>query len=385
MRVLIADERACVRDLLSRYVQSLGHDCAVAPDGRTVLTLTRQFAFDVLLANSLLPGLEGASLVSRIRELPQDQYLYLILYGGRDDTGGLASAIEAGADDFMLSPIDRDFLWMRLRAGERLLGLHRGSQPAHRRLDDELTRARVALDSMLPANHSAGAFDLAWLFQPCDFVGGDLFNAHALDADRVSIYSFDVSGHGVASALLAVMLGNMLRPWPYRGHLGSPLGTLRHDSLHSPTEVAALLNERFPFAPPNDLYFTLFYGVVDQRKGVLDWVRAGHPPAMLVHDRGLDMLEPGDPPVGLFNGQRYTQHCTAIDPGDRLVLYSDGITEAQNDSGEPFGIDRLRGAVEVNRGSSITSLVGQVQRSLVDHRGSAQFDDDVSMLVVEAK
>ena len=230
-----------------------------------------------------------------------------------------------------------------------------------------------------------GGQDLAWFFEPCAYLGGDLFNAHALDQDRVSVYGFDVAGHGVASALLAVMLGNMLRPWSSHGLLGAPLGTLGHDSLGSPAEVAGLLNERFPFEGLVDLYFTLFYGVIDRRRGVLDWVRAGHPPALLVRNEGLVLLELGDPPIGFLEGHQYTAHSTPLGCGDRLVLYSDGITEARAPDGVAFGLDRLCTAVTSLRAAPLHSLVGEVQRSLVDHRGSRQFDDDLSMLVVEAR
>jgi sigma-B regulation protein RsbU (phosphoserine phosphatase) len=180
------------------------------------------------------------------------------------------------------------------------------------------------------------------------------------------------------------MLGNMLRPWSPQGLLGAPLGTFGHDSLGSPVEVAELLNERFPFEAPTDLYFTLFYGVVDRRRGVLDWVRAGHPPALVVRDNGLEMLEPGDPPIGFVTGHQYTEHTTRLDRGERLVLYSDGITEARDAEGAPYGLDRLCSAVGSQRRAPLHAVVDEVQRSLRDHRGSRQFDDDLSMLAVEA-
>jgi phosphoserine phosphatase RsbU/P len=385
MRVLIAGDEACVRHQLQSYLSSWGHECIVAPDSRTALRLTEQCEFDLALIDTRVPVVPSTLLVSRIREACRDRFVYVLLCAPRAEQAEVVRGFDAGADDYLFKPFDREVLRMRLRTAERLVHLHRAMAQNNERLARELARARAALNSMLPGVPESGPVDLAWLFEPCAYLGGDLFNAHALDDHRVSVYGFDVAGHGVASALLAVMLGNMLRPWSPHGQLGASLGTFGHDSLGSPAEVADLLNQRFPFTGPVDLYFTLFYGVIDRSRGVLDWVRAGHPPALLVRDEGLVMLELGDPPIGFLEGHRYTSHSTRLGLGDRLVLYSDGITEARDPEGAPFGLDRLCAAVGDLRHAPLPSLVGEVERSLLDHRGSRQFDDDLSMLVVEAK
>ncbi len=382
MNILIVDDDEPTRDLLCIYLRSWGYECATAADGQSALEMVAQTDFDIVLSDWLMPGLQGPELVARIRGLHKARYTYIILCTIKGQSRHIVEGIEAGADDYVTKPFDRDVLKVRIQAGQRLISLQHSLEETNQRLEVGLKQARMTLNSMLPASTKGPLVDIAWIFRPSTYIGGDLFNVYHLDDERVSVYAFDVAGHGIASALFAVSLGNILRPRMAYTPRCFEMSTFGHDDLESPQKVAEFLNERFPFEPPTDTYFTLFYAVIDRGRETMDWVRAGHPPPVVLRENGLETLDSGEPPIGFFAEQRFTQHSTRLSKGDRLILYSDGITEAQSPQNELFGFGRLHALIGEHGRRPLSDFVSQVESTLFDHRKSHHFEDDLSFLVV---
>lgn len=341
--------------------------------------------FDIVLSDWLMPDPQGPELVSRIRALNKTRYVYIILCTVKGHSRNIVEGIEAGADDYVTKPFDRDVLKVRIRAGQRLISLQHSLEETNERLEQGLNQARLTLNSMLPTSRKGSLVDIDWIFRPSAYIGGDLFNVFHLDEKRVSVYAFDVSGHGIASALFAVSLGNILRPRFSCPRHVSEMSSFDHEDLGSPREVAEFLNERFPLEPPTDTYFTLFYGVIDRERQIMDWVRAGHPPPVVVRENGFETLDKGEPPIGLFCDQPFTEYSTRLSKGERLILYSDGVTEAKNPQNELFGNRRLHALIREHGRRPLDSFVGEIESALWAHRQNPQFDDDLSLLVVELK
>ncbi len=290
-----------------------------------------------------------------------------------------ASTIELGAGTHMIALI-RD-ISDRKRAEDAL-------RKTNRRMREDLEAAARIQQSLLPSvSPIVRGVKFAWELHPCEELAGDILNIIQLDQDHLAFYILDVSGHGVAAALLSVTLHKVLTPFPNP----NSLLTRVHDGgsrieVVSPPRVAEQLNSLFPMNPVTQQYFTLLYGVLNVRTKEFRYVTAGHCPPIYFSPAGkpFEIVEYGFP-VGMFPTAQFEEQVMKMDPGGRLYLYSDGLTEAMNDRNEPFGKDRLVGAIEENRHLPLPESLSDLYERVRAWRGDAPFEDDVSLLAVEIR
>ncbi|MBN2671190.1 MAG: response regulator, partial [Deltaproteobacteria bacterium] len=273
-RILVVDDDSSTRNLLKIYLSQWGYECTLAVDGSHAWELFQEQPFDIVLTDWLMPGLQGPELCEKIRNYKKGGYTYIILCTIKDNVKNVVEGMESGADDYVTKPFDRNELKVRINAGERILRLEYSLEKTNARLQKNLRQAALSLESMLPPRSRTSPLHVDWFFKPAVYIGGDLFNVFHLNERQTSIFSIDVSGHGVAAALFASTLNNMLRPWISNSEVAGIQDKFGQQDLHSPAAVASTLNERFQLEPPADLYFTMFYGVLDHSLGSLRWVRA---------------------------------------------------------------------------------------------------------------
>jgi sigma-B regulation protein RsbU (phosphoserine phosphatase) len=248
----------------------------------------------------------------------------------------------------------------------------------------DLRAAARIQEAFLPrALAGVAGLNFAWAFQPCEELAGDALNICPFDEGRAGVYVLDVSGHGVAAALLSVTVARALSPAAEPDSLLVRPGGLPGERLVPPAEVAERLNQRFPWDPATEQFFTLVYGIVDARGQEFRYVSAGHPPGVYLPPDGGPVLLPAvGRPIGLGGG--YREHTVRLRPGGRLYLYSDGVPEATSPAREPFGRDRLLRALEKGRARPLAESIALLQEDLGTWCGGASPHDDVSVLAVEA-
>ena len=221
------------------------------------------------------------------------------------------------------------------------------------RMCRDLKAAAKIQEAFLPreALHVPG-LAFAWTYRPCDELGGDGLNVIPLGGSRVGLYVLDVSGHGVASALLSVTLSRVLSPPAEPSSILVRDGNVSDRSeITPPAEVADRLNELFPFDAATGQFTTMIYGVLDAANGEFRYVSAGHPgPVHLPAAAGPVILESQGLPIGLAE-DAYEEESIRLAAGDRLYLYSDGVPEAMDPDGEEFGYARL--LQSIGRGRSV--------------------------------
>ena len=267
------------------------------------------------------------------------------------------------------------------RANEQL-------ETANRSVRQDLDAAAAVQRSLLPAlMPEIPGIRFAWEFRPCQELAGDFLNVLPLDDHQVGVYILDVSGHGVASALLSVTLSHVLssvadRSFLYHAESESP-GTYR---VASPAEVIARLNKQFRIGPRTTQYFTMIYGVLDARTRDLRYVSAGHPGPVHVR-RGVAplVLESGGPPVGLLPDSSYEEQTVRLGRGDRLYFATDGLTDAENTTRQEFGVEKLLGAYDRNRHRALQESLEAVMAGVEEWCAPARPADDVAMLAIECE
>lgn len=235
---------------------------------------------------------------------------------------------------------------------------------------------------LLPNRHSIiQGIRSAWHFEPCQAIGGDLLNVFDLDGTNVGFYLFDVSGHGVPAALLSVTLSRLLTRWtPGENLLVESDGRIR-----APAEVLNLLNLRFQFCTESTQYFTIIYGILNTRSGQVRYANAGHQPVMVVRRGGkTEILEDGGRPVGWFFNENYTSYEIWLTPGDRVILYSDGIVDARGGDGTSrFGLKRLSRCATEGMAHSPDQSVKNIMKEFSCWIEEGEHEDDVTLLIVE--
>jgi sigma-B regulation protein RsbU (phosphoserine phosphatase) len=240
------------------------------------------------------------------------------------------------------------------------------------RMEAELEVARSIQRSFLPRTAPLlPGYDLGMLIEPVSSVGGDLCAFFPLKGDRLGIAIGDVSGHGVGSALFMALAFSLLRGEAARG--GAPEKVLRS------------VNRQLLDISDSGMFVTLLYGVLDGPRGEFSYARAGHPPPLLLDARGSPVPAPVGigQPLGVFDGLLLDDQVLSLPSRGRLLLFTDGATEANDGQGQLFGQERLSAVFGQRRGVPAQGLCQTAFDSVRLFCGSAAPEDDILLLAVQ--
>lgn len=396
MRILIADDSSDAREILERLLKRWGHEVVAADNGREAWDIICREPIRLVISDWMMPYVDGLELCRRVRGAAFDHYVYFILLTAREEKEDLIEGMTAGADDFLTKSFSFKELQVRLRAAERILTLEGELAARNRELNEKNTALETALgrierdlraaavlqESLLP-KHAASPPGLGvdWLLRPAAVIGGDIFDFFPLRGLLIGFYLLDVAGHGVPSAMMSVTLSRSLSALLADGLLLDADGS----TPRAPDRVIADLNRRFQsddIAP----YFTIVYGYLDGVTGRGALCQAGHPHPLLCRADGrCERLGQGGFAVGMFDDVPYDSVDFMLAAGDRLVLYSDGITDCRNPGGEDFGPERLREVIADQHAAPLAALGAGLDLALARWRADGEIEDDISLLVFERR
>ena len=240
------------------------------------------------------------------------------------------------------------------------------------RLETQLEVARqVQLELLPPRDPQLEGFDISAYNFPTEEVSGDYYDWVRVYDDQIGVVIADVAGKGVPAALLMAFLRASLRA-------ASHIGYAPHISM---SKVNYLLWESIE----RNQFVTAFYGILDATNRTLAYSNAGHNPLLLIDVDGKTRFEErGGVPLGMFRDSRYYEYFATIEPGQMLVLYTDGVTEAMNPSGEEYGGQRLVAAALRGRHLSARELIDFIHRDVIDWTGGLGAHDDVTFFIIKA-
>ena len=374
---------------IARTLERYGYEVETARDGEEGWEAIANGDARLAVSDWSMPRLDGVELCERIRAADLDRYVYIILLTAKNERGDLLRGLEAGADDFISKPFDPAELTARVRAGERVVNLQREVEEKNRALRDHSERLerdlRAAADlqkSMLPKDvEETDGLRFVSRFIPSSFVAGDVFNYFTIDERRVGFYLLDVSGHGVSAAMLSFTISKRLSAVASSRKAGvAGEGGL---SLCEPAKALAELNDAFyDDDPDSSHYFTMIYGVIDREAGRLVAASAGHPP--MIHTRrdgAPELCRQESFPIGLFADVGYEEVAIDFRAGDRLYVYSDGVSDLFAE-GDREGFDGLRDFFECRKADDPLDVFVELERELTRRNGGGNFEDDVSAMAI---
>ncbi|MDU8910887.1 fused response regulator/phosphatase [Aestuariicoccus sp. MJ-SS9] len=400
-RVLVVDDSRLQLRIITGILDRLGFEVMQASSGQEALEICRRTPPDLVLSDWMMPGMDGLEFCRHFRDMPRQGYGYFILLTSKSEKGEIARGLDAGADDFLTKPVNSDELRARINAGARVIAMQQQLcsqnrmitetldrlQAVYDEIDRDLQQARTIQQALVPDRSRVfGTSRVSMLLKPCGHVGGDLVGAFASDYAQIGAYGIDVSGHGITSALVTARVAGYLSSLFPEQNLAFDRDCAGFSSMRRPEHVAQLLNERLSADPGVAEYMTMAFAKVDLRTGRTRLVQAGHPPPLLLKaDGGTRFLGDGGLPIGLVDEVCYDPVDFVMAPGDRLLIYSDGFTEAELSNGGMLGEDGLLDIVADCDGHGegpefLDDLFWRLSKRM-DHEQSLQ--DDVSATLVE--
>lgn len=393
MKILIVDDDVVIRTILRRHLCSWGYEVVEADDGLPAWEILQKERISIVITDWMMAGMDGPQLCGRIREAGWESYIYVILLTARTNMADLVEGMEAGADDFIEKPFQKEELKVRIKAGERILALERDLETKNRELTNSYQVIKRDLDaaaqiqrSLIPERPGIlSGYRFDWLYMPSSSVSGDTFNIFRADEDHLCFYVLDVAGHGIPAALLSTTLSRVLSPSQQGGLLKKYTIDGNGYELVAPHEVVRVLNERFESQGESVEYFTIVYGIINCTSGRVVLTQAGHP-SPLYFPPTDECREIGDGgfPVGMVSGVDYDEVELVIEPGGRLFVYSDGITEcAAAGTSRFFGLAGLTTRLNDCRDLALPDLMMCLKSKLLEFNGSEDFLDDITLLAIE--
>lgn len=380
-RTLIADDQPDVLAALRLLLKGAGYQTEAADSPAAVLNAVRQDKYDLLLmdlnyARDTTSGKEGLELITRVHALDRELPIVVMTAWGTVDLA--VESMRLGVRDFVQKPWENSRLLRKLQTQIQYGRLSRQQRDREvearvreRELKLEFDEAREIQRGLMPLRMpQLPGFSLATAWQPAHEVSGDFLSAFKLSESHTALCVADVAGKGFPAALL---MSNMQ----------AALMSLASESI-SPGELCVKLNDIICSNTPLRKFISCFYAELDHVRRKLTYSNAGHNPPMVMRANGECIrLEEGGCVMGVFANSRYSQNEIQFLAGDKLLLFTDGVTEARNDSGEEFGEDRLLECLRSYRGDNAaelrTLILNEVKEFCLDH-----FDDDAALMVVIA-
>lgn len=309
----------------------------------------------LILMNTFSDNHHTIEIISTLKENQLTKNIPILANLHQYSLEGKEHLIQLGIDDYIQYPFSEAEFILKinnmiklLRTNEDLLNCKKALEESlslvegqKLELERNLSLAAKIQEALIPKTlGSIPNCSFIWHYQPSGRVGGDIFDAFMLDEDHMGLYMIDVMGHGLASSMLAVALSESLILDVDRGSpLKRKINQAPYYEIISPKEVMDYLNKRFPFDKYSH-YFTIIYLILNVKTGVLKYVRAGHPAPLLIRANGeLNELDGYGTPIGFELGEEYEEKTVFLDPGDTIIVYTDGVLELRDEEDHTIEYD----------------------------------------------
>ena len=356
-RVLVCDDQPDVLHALQLLLKGQGYEAVTVDSPRALLREARSDAFDLILADlnytrDTTSGEEGLDLLTGLESQGNTAPVIVMTAWGSIDLA--VEAMRRGACDFVQKPWDN----------ERVLAAIRKQAGSERGRRSELEIAATVQQKLFPhAAHHLRTIDYAGQCLAARGVGGDYYDFLDLGDHSLGFVLADVAGKGIPAALLMANLQACFR-------------TQAAGGVHRLAELLDAVHKHFYSSTGSDRFATLFFGSYDDRARRMRYANCGHCAPLLLRASGeMTRLDSTATMLGAFEEWNCAEEEVSLDPGDTLLLYSDGVTEAANAAGDEFGEDRLARTLRENSSLTAADLVREIVDAVSVFSGPSRMDD----------
>ncbi len=374
--VLIVDDLEVNRDLLARRVSRLGHSHAFAANGQQALECLRASRFDLVLLDITMPEMDGYQALAQMKADPLLAHIPVVMVTAIDGTDSVVRCLELGAEDYITKPFNPLVLRARIESSLSKKRVADLNAQLLQSLSREMAIAqRIQLGFLPEALPQLPGWPLAASCVPAKHVGGDFFDALVMPEGQLAFTVADVCDKGVGAALYMALFRSLLRISLQQAAPGQAASVTLQHAVAFTNDYIATVHAR------DNMFATVFTAILCPRTGRLDYINAGHDAPMLLRHGALapEALPPEGLAVGMMQGVAYAARSTQLQPGDSLLVFSDGLPEALNPQGLAFGEPRVA-ATLLASAHNPGALLGQLGAALAQHIGERPAHDDVTLL-----
>lgn len=366
-RIVVIDDNANDLQVTRRFLERRGYDAVPALSGEEGLALARQQLPDAIIVDYRMPVMDGFEVARRIKADPELQTIPVLMLTGADSADNVVEGLNAGADDFVTKGSDIEVLVARLRALLRV----KAYQDQLRRMNQQMTRdlqiARRVQEALVPhGTYSSARLEIRSAYIPSETLSGDFYDYFAQD-DRTYLFVADVSGHGLPAAILVSLL---------KSYIHTEASTDR-----SLAEFMTRLNNfLFSVSLPSQFATAALFRMENHH---VVYSNAAHPP-FLLHRRSTGRTILHEQPsnlLGAIPNLLFEEHSLAVDAGDTLFVYTDGLTDRIDRTGDFYSIDRVASVLDRSGGESLETVYEAISDDIRGFAATEEFKDDIAFVV----
>ena len=371
--ILLVDDTPANLRLLSQMLSEQGFAVRAVTSGSRALASAQATPPDLILLDIRMPEMNGYEVCKRLKADKRTFDIPIIFISALDETQDKVKAFALGGVDYVTKPFQYEEVLARVDTHLFLRRLQKELQEANRRMERELVLAGRIQAGFLPDElPRVPGWQLSVMLKPAREASGDFYDVIPLPDGRLGILVADVVDKGVGAALYMALSCSLIRTY-----------AAAHPSR--PDLVLASVNRRLLVDTGSDQFVTLFYGILDPASGELTYCNGGHNPPYLfdsANEGSVRILGNTGAALGVTDDVTWQRKTVLILPGNALVLYTDGVTEAMADDGTFYGVDRLLEVARAHQGSTAQNIQQAVLASMQAFTGDAPQPDDVTLMVV---
>lgn len=380
VKILVVDDEIdlepLIRQKFRRQIREGVYNFVFALNGLEALSRIIEFPeIGIVLSDINMPEMDGLTLLTKLKEL-QNPGLKTVIVSAYGDMDNIRTAMNRGAFDFVTKPVNFEDLEITINKTLDEINLIRRSMEEHDQLvsiQQDLNTAREIQQSIIPKVFPAfpglTSFDVYGSMVAAKEVGGDFFDFFLIDSNRLGFVIGDVSGKGIPAAIFMAISRTLIRAVGIKGV--------------SASECLSLVNSLLCKDNVSSMFVTVFYGILNISTGEVEYVNAGHNPPYVISGSGVKPVEmTGGMVLGVFDDMSYKSKTFRLNPGERLFLYTDGVTEANDVNTSLFGEQRLEEFLAQHRNSPLPELVKNAFNEVNTFASGVPQFDDVTILSI---
>lgn len=380
-KILVVDDVEQNISLISRYLVNAGYDTISANNGPTAIRKARMFKPDLILLDLLMPQMTGFEVCKILKNDEDTKYISILIITALDSSDTRTRSFEVGADDFISKVFDKTLLLSKVKSLLRIKHLsdqlklqYSEIEEKNNTLDFQLNMAMQVQRSLI--EETSFVFnDIRFMskYLPALDIGGDMYDMIKLDDSNVAVIMGDVSGHGIAAALLTAMLKLM-----FRNIIAI---------THNPSEVLSRMNTEFCNIFTNkliDVYSCVFYALIDTKAKKLYCSNAGHTLPIFVESKNNSAyeIEVHGLPIGMMEDSTYNMETITFNSGDLIFFHTDGLGDSlYKDAIDEF-VYKLKELLISVKNMPTDEIINHIVEQFRDNDESSKYEnDDISMII----
>jgi len=383
VKILSVDDEMDLELLLTQYfrrkIRKGEYEFFFAHNGvEAIAMLYKNPDIEIILSDINMPEMDGLTLLAKINEM-RNPAIRCIMVSAYGDMGNIRQAMNNGAFDFATKPIDLDDLSLTIEKAIEQINYVHEMQKEHSQLEslkNDLSVASEIQQSILPRvfppfPEDCDKLDIAASMNAAKDVGGDFYDFFRIDEDRIGLVIADVCGKGVPAAIFMAVSRTIIRATALSGV--------------SPAECITRSNSLLAADSVDCMFVTVFYAIYNLKTGEIVYCNGGHNPPHVLKKNGevIELPNSRDMMVGAFDGVKYHEETLQLEKGDALVMFTDGVTEAMNESKEEFGTARLAETLEDVAMHNCQQIIDTVKADIATFVGEAEQSDDITLLAIK--